>query len=259
MRFKFSLLLMPEVSGDVIPIGYQYCLSSRFKELLTADADAYHKWLAQNGLDVPNFPISLFAISNFYIPKIIVNDDRLQICVPRIQFWASFLPEVNTLEFLNQSFLDKELVIGDDFTSVHFKIVAIDEVSPVDFNPVMEYQTLSPIVIKALRSNNTLEYLAPNNQFFAEFMIDELIERWQALYQCPYNGSRMFRFRLLAPERRKSVKVMDAQGNEVKVVGYMMKFRLEMAPELHEIAYIMGLGDEINSGFGYIELIKKRR
>lgn len=259
MRFKFSLLLMPEVGGDVIPIGYQYCLASQFHALLTEDGKAYHNWLAQNGLDTPELQMNLFSISNFYIPKIIVNDDRLQICVPRIQFWASFLPEVNTLEFLNQRFLNRKLSIGDSVTSVCFTIVGIDEISPVLFSESMEYQTLSPVVVKALRPNKTLEYLTPTNNYFAQFIVDELIQRWEMLNRRPYMGSRMFRFRLLSPERRKSVKVVDSTNIEYKVVGYMMKFRIDMAPELQEIAYITGIGDDVDLGFGYIELIKKRR
>ena len=52
---------------------------------------------------------------------------------------------------------------------------------------------------------------------------------------------------------------MSNQPSPQKIVGYMLKFRLEMDPELQEFAYVSGLGDDINLGFGYVELIRKHK
>lgn len=256
MRLKFSLLILSEVSGNVLPITYQQALATVFKQLLTADQKAYKQWLYDNQV-IPS-PVNNHVVSNLYIPKIIVEKDRLKICVPRIQFWVSFIPEIGTRELVMRQFMDKEFSIGDDVSSVMFKVVSIEDVSPVTFRPFMEYQTLSPVVVKAFRANHTLEYLNPNIPVFAEFLVESLIERWEQYYNCEYYDSRDFQFELLTPERRKAVMITDGV-NEQKCVGYMMKFGLRMSPILQEFAYVSGIGDEIENGFGYIELLRKRK
>lgn len=259
MRFKFSLQVNGEVSGNILPIGYQQQLTQQVTSLLKSDQQSYRNWLASNGVKDDPAGYNVMAVSNLYIPKIIVEGDRLKICVPRIQFWISVILDIGTKDFLCSCMLDKEFVIGDWQSAVHFRISEIEEVSPVEYHELMEYQTLSPIVVKAYRANHTLEYLNPNTYVYSEFMVEELIERWERFYGCQYMGRRDFRFTLLMPERRKSVPVVNESNVPVKVVGYMMKFRLEMSPELQEFAYVTGLGYEIKNGFGFIELIRKRK
>ena len=59
--------------------------------------------------------------------------------------------------------------------------------------------------------------------------------------------------------RRKAVSIFPDTPHFQKVVGYMLKFRLQMSPVLQEFAYICGLGDDIGYGFGYVELLKKKK
>lgn len=228
--------------------------------MLSNDTTAYNEWLQKNGFDPSNDShLQIYSISNLYVPKIMVFDDRLQINVPRIQFWASFLPEVGTREMLTQTLVGQEFTIGDAKSAVAFKVSEISDVSPVRFMERMEYQSLAPVVVKALRQNQTLEYLAPQNPFFAQFLYDGLVDRWEQFYQCPFEGIRGFRFTLLAPERRKAVDVNAGMPDARKEVGYLLKFRMEMDPVLQEFAYLLGLGDDLDQGFGYLELLKKKK
>lgn len=260
MRLKITLEVLPEVSGNILPISYQFELAAAFTRLITSDKEAYDAWLAANGLTpLDNIRQKVYSLSNLYVPKVFVEGDRLYVNVPRIQFWVSFLPEVETRSFIDAQLLDKQFSIGDSKSAVTFKISAISDISPVVFTDVMEYQSISPVVIKALRPNNTLDYLSPDNQFFSQFMVEELIERWEAFYKRKYEGDRSFHFNLLAVPRRKAVTIFTDTPRHQKVVGYMLKFRLKMSPVLQEFAYVCGLGDDIGFGFGYIELLKKKK
>ena len=252
---------MPDVSGIVLPISYQYELAQAFHQLLTADLAAYESWLSTNGLQSLTHEEAprAYSLSNLYVPKILVEGDRLSIQVPRIQFWVSMLPQYDTREFLESALLGKVMAVGDAQSSVSFRISAIDNISPVIYRDRMEYQTLSPIVVKALRNNGTLEYLSPTNPYFSEFMYEGLVERWENFYGRRFEGIRGFQFQLLAPERRKAVNVGAGTPGATKVVSYMLKFRLEMDAELQEFAYITGIGDDLENGFGYIELLKKKK
>ena len=173
MRLKITLEVLPLVSGNILPISYQFELASAFNRLIMSNMQAYEKWLFDNGLQpIDNIRQKVYSLSNLYVPKVYVVGDRLYINVPRIQFWVSFLPEVETRKFLTQQLLDKQFSIGDSKSAVAFKIIAIDDISPVIFTEIMEYQSISPIVVKALRQNNSLDYLSPDNQFFSQFMIE---------------------------------------------------------------------------------------
>lgn len=260
MRFKISLEVLSQVSGNVLPIGYQYELYRKFHELITLSQSHYESWLEANGLTTQIADEqAIYSVSNFYIPKLYVENDRLTIQVPRIQFWVSFLPEIGTREFLEDVLRDQIFAVGDEFSSVSFQITEIEDISPVFYNDSMDYQSLSPIVIQGVRENGTKEFLPPSNPCFADFMYQDLVERWERYYQRPFNGIRGYNFYLLAPERRKSMSILVDSPVPVKLIGYMIKFRIEMDPMLQEFAYVCGLGDQLKLGFGYIELLKKRK
>lgn len=258
MRFRITLELVTEKHGNTLPISYQYELNSVITQMLTENSSLFEDWLNKNNLtfDIAK-NVNLFTISNLYIPKIFVEGDRLRINVPRVQFWISILPLVGTEEMIRETLLDRTFVIGDNLSCVCFHVSDISQVTPVKFFNKMEYQTLSPLVIIGLRPNHSIEYLNPQSLYFAKFMVEGIIERWENLYHQPYLGDRRYKFELLMPEKRKAVTIYSNTTQQQKVVGYMMKFRLYMAPELQEIAYTLGLGDKIKEGFGYIELLKK--
>lgn len=258
MRYKLTLEVVQDSYGTVLPISYQYELSVAINNLLTSNNNEYSKWLLDNGFTVAEAQqFNLYAISNLYVPKIYVQGDRLQINVPRVQLWISVLPEINTDQFLHSVFDNNEVLLGDQISKVLFRIVSLDVVSPVVYTQVMKYQSLSPIVVLGVRPNNSIEYLFPQNRFFSEFFVQNLIDRWEFIHKKPYVGNHRFSFQLLRAEKRKAVSLHSGSVNYQKVIGYMIKFRLIMDPLLQEMAYVCGIGDYINQGFGYLELLDK--
>lgn len=258
MRFKIILSVCPEAFGTVLPISYQFELAACVNRLLTSNGERYQKWLYTNGLGPEdNLRQKLYSISNLYIPKIRVEGDRLNIGVPRVQFWLSFWPKNETESFVRQCVENQEVVLGDRRSKVMFVVESVNMVSPIEFGEVMEYMTLSPFVMIGMRPNRCLEYLSPENPVFFQFAVEELIERYERLHRSLYTGSREYKVELLSPVKRKGVCIRQYTPREMKVIGYMFRFRLTMAPELQQLAYETGLGDKINFGFGYLELLNK--
>ena len=90
MRFKLVLSVQTELSGNILPVSYQYELSSCVHRILTEDRGAYEQWLGMNGfLPEMNTRYKLLSVSNFYIPKIKVEEDRLYVLAKRVQLWIS--------------------------------------------------------------------------------------------------------------------------------------------------------------------------
>ena len=258
MRFKVILSVSPDL-GSVLPISYQYELAACVNRLMTGNEAAYSQWLHLNQLShEDNLRQKLYSISNLYIPKIHVEGDRLKILTPRIQFWISFTHEVGTEEYVRECMLGQEVVIGDRLSRVRLQIEKIDPVASVEFSETMEYMALAPMVVIGMRPNNSLEFLDPTNDYFARFLVDDLIERYERLSRSPYTGSREYSFELLSPPKRKGVLVRPYTPQQQKIIGYMFKFRLTMDVSLQRFAYDLGMGDKINFGFGYVELINKQ-
>lgn len=258
MRFKLTLEVVADAYGTVLPISYQYDLSQVVRHIMYADQAGYQAWLSANGFTAEDdHHCNLYCISNLYVPRIYVQGSRLQINVPRVQMWISVYPGEGTAEFIQRTFLGQSLVIGDSISRVKFNITSVDIVSPVKYLPQMEYQTLAPLVVLGIRPNHSVEFLFPQNPYFAEFIVQELIERWEFLNCRPFTGNRSFKFELICPEKRKAVACSAAEISQPKVIGYMLKFRLTLDPQLQEIAYVCGVGDYVRHGFGYLELLDK--
>lgn len=256
MRFKISLNVQADDSGTVLPISYQFELASCVYRLLTTNYFRFRQWLESNGLShSDDRQQKVYSISNLYIPKVQVDGDRLIIGVPRVQFWISFWPREGTADFVRKCFSDQTLLIGDKKTRVKFVVTAIEEMPTIEFTDQMEYLTLAPIVVIGMRPNGSLEYLDPQNPCYSQFAMEDLTERYGRLMRRPYDGPHDFKWELLAPPKRKGVTIYQGTPKERKVVGYMLRFRLTAPPELQEMAYETGLGDKINFGFGYVELL----
>ena len=258
MRFKVVLTLNTNVSGNVLPISYQYELSSAINRILTEDNVRYLNWLSINGLTEDDaVQQKLYSLSNLYVPRLYVHEDRMTINVPRVQFWISFHHSINTEEYVKSALLAHDLVLGDRKSRVHFTVESIDPVTPVECKETMVYQSISPVTVIAIRANNSVEYLEPSNPFFGQFIVEELIERWERLHKMPYEGARHFLFHTLIAPKRKAVTVKSGTPMQKKVISYMIKFEITMDPMLQELAYDLGVGNKIHQGFGYIELLYK--
>lgn len=259
MRFKISLNVHPEESGAILPVSYQYELTACIHRLLTEDKVRYAKWLSANGLTSEDSRrVKLYSLSNLYVPRIFVEGDRLHINVPRVQVWISFAHNEGTEEFLRSCITNRKILLGDKKSRVGMQIGDISLVSGVEFKETMEYQSMSPVVVAGMRPNGSVEFLDPEKNVFTQFMFEGLIERWENLNHKAWTGSRDFHLEMITPPRRKGIYVHHFTPQEQKVIGYLLKFRVTMDPELQEFAYNLGIGDRIEQGFGYLELLNKQ-
>lgn len=261
MRFKIVLDVNHGVSGSTLPISYQLELSAAVNRLLTSDQVAYDNWLRLNNLsaDLP-FQMKVYSLSNLYIPNIVVAGNRLTIRAKRVQFWISFLPEVGTEEYLRTCLMSQVFSIGDRISRVQFSVSDILSVSPVyEFSETMDYISMSPVTVMAYDHDNHIEYLSPEDHDFLPFLVDGILERYELYYGRPWRGELRPAIEYQDVPRRKMISINAMTPKQYRVVCYMLRFRLTLPPELQRFAYVSGIGDKINYGFGYIELRDKTR
>ncbi|MFL1683515.1 CRISPR-associated endoribonuclease Cas6 [Coprobacter secundus] len=257
MRFKLILSVKPESFGNVLPVSYQYELSSCIHRKLTDNMGLYVEWLQQNGfISDLSSRYRLFSISNFYIPRIKVEVDRLCILARRVQLWISFLPVRGTRELVEQIFLGQDLLIGDRHSKVEFVVDEIMEIEDPDYKQTMDYLSLSPIVFANVRPNRSIEYIGPDSPEYQDILLDTILEKYEYFYRKEFPHNLQFGFELITPPKRKGIFIKRFTPDETKIIGYMYKFRLTLHPTLHRLIYNTGLGEKINLGFGCVEVLK---
>ncbi|MEG1615394.1 MAG: CRISPR-associated endoribonuclease Cas6 [Bacteroidales bacterium] len=257
MRFKIVLLVRSEAFGNVLPVSYQFELSSCIYKKLTENRQQYSEWLGLNGFaEDKNLKHKLFSLSNFYIPKIKVEEDRLHVLARKVQLWISFLPERGTKEFIENIFSNQTLLIGDRKTQVEFQVESIEENLKVDFSKSIEYLSLSPIVVSNLRQNKSIEYIGPEDPNYSESLLTILLDKYQHFYGKKFPYIPECSFELLSPAKRKGIFIKRFTGDETKIIGYMYKFRFKTHPVLQHLLYNTGLGDKVGLGFGCVEMIR---
>lgn len=258
MRLKLVLLVQSKMCGNILPASYQYELSSCIHKKITENAELYEMWLQMNGFPYYNDANhKLFSISNFYIPKIKAEEDRLYILAKRVQLWISFLPERGTREIIERIFDNQILCIGDKRTRVQFLVESIKECTDPVFSAQMEYLSLSPIVFTLPRPNLTFEYLGPEDDNYPMLLMENLLEKYRYFYGKDFPGEPECRFALLTPPKRKGIYIKRFTPSESKIIGYMYKFSLRVHPTLHRLLYHTGIGEQINYGFGCVEILNK--
>ncbi|WP_455499107.1 CRISPR-associated endoribonuclease Cas6 [Coprobacter sp.] len=257
MRFKLIFTVKSEYSGNVLPVSYQYELSSCIHRMLTGNKELYEQWLRINGfLPEMNIRYRLFSISNFYIPKIKVEADRLFILAKRVQLWISCLPERCTEEFINTLFAGKSLLIGDRHTQVELQVDDIIKTDVKTYPETISYLSLSPIVFVHVRANRSVEYISPDIPGYNEILLNHILEKYRYFYGKDFTGDTNFNFELLTEPKRKGIFIKRFTRDESKIIGYMYKFKLTLHPVLHQLIHNTGLGDKVNLGFGCIEILE---
>ncbi len=256
MRFKIVLLVREEAFGNVLPVSYQFELSSCIYKKLTSDSSRYGSWLEQNGYTHhSNIKHKLFSLSNFYIPKLKVVEDRLHVLAKRVQLWISFLPEKGTEAYIQSLLVGQNLLIGDKKTQVSFTIESVEPVRSIDFVETVNYLSLSPIVVSCLRPNRSVEYISPGDPHYKEVLLAQLVDKYEHFYGHPFQGKPSCELNLLTDPKRKGIYIKRFTKDETKVIGYMYKFQLTLHPELHHLLYNTGLGDKVGLGFGCVEVL----
>lgn len=263
MRFRIDLKI-DIASQRVLPINYQYELSSAiYKCMSRSDAD-YTAWLHDNGFTdsvPPGKRFKLFCFSNFRIPRFSIDNDRLRLECDRVALYLSFLPEQSTAAFVKGAFADQVLEVGDRISKVSFRVTDItilpplSEMAKIDAAGVAEgvFRTLSPVCVsRKNQQTGRADYLSPVDSQMGEYLMRNLREKYKFYYGEEYAGKTDFEFELLSEPRRKGITIKRFSPQETKVIGYGYRFRLRCDPGLMDIAGDCGLGEKGSIGFGFI-------
>jgi CRISPR-associated endoribonuclease Cas6 len=271
MRFRLKIYFSFGEYGHLLPVNYQYELSSWIYHTLANGDAAYSDWLHRNGYTKDNKQFRLFTFSQLQISKLRIEGDRLALLSDQATLYLSFLPERATEEFVKGLFASQSFDLGDVKSKVRCNVQSVELVEPPIFEPTMTFQTLSPIVLSGHLPDGKPTYISPETPDITQIIFNNLCTKYEAFYGRPFEGYGEteaasesqkqssvisgISFELIAPLKRKKITIKAGTPQQTYIVGYMTRFRISLPAELMRIMYETGIGEKGSMGFGMVEKI----
>jgi CRISPR-associated endoribonuclease Cas6 len=140
--------------------------------------------------------------------------------------------------------------------AVSMSIEDIEVVGDPDINDEMEFSCMSPITV-----TSPLEFKEERPRYgriedhdFQEKIRRDLISKYYLVHDSlPANENLeiVFNQRYINNKRRVS-RLVDYNG--IKILGYMIPFKVKGNPELIQVGYQLGFGHKNNCGFGMVKV-----
>ncbi len=257
---KFKIKLERTTERMVIPINYQYELSSWiYKVIRNADAQ-YSLFLHEKGYQTKRKTFKLFSFSNLTIPQRNIKKDRIEIISKDADFQISFYMDKTAENFIMGLFKNQLFNLGDTISNVPLSVKQVEAVAMPTFGESVILKPTSPLVIGKKNEKGHDDYLAPDHPDFADLLIRNLWDKYQATGQAiPLEWQNAtISCRIIDLNRLKSrlVTIKANTPEQTKVRGYVdFSFELTAPKELIELALLAGLGKENALGFGACEVV----
>ncbi len=240
-------------NGSLLPINYQYELSSWiYKVIERADAE-YSDFLHNKGFQLDGRRFKMFTFSQLDTRHYEILGNQIKLLGKEISFIIRFAVDSSLEHFITGLFMQQRFRLGDKNSTIDLEVVGAETVAPPFFQQTMKYQCLSPLCISRMREDNSAEYLSPENPDYGKLLAQNLARKSQALAGMTEPGRAAlpdFHFRLLNTPRKKGVHIKANTASHTQVVGYLFHFELTAPVELHELGYNAGFGEKNSMGFG---------
>ena len=133
MRFRLTLRVERE-KGTLLPLNYQYELSSWIYRLLNRSDSRFGAWLHESGYCGEGKNFKLFTFSHLQVPAFQVKGDRMDIRSERIGLVVSFYPMELAEPFVSGTFCGCSFVLGDRKSQIHFSVEAVERCRRAGFD-----------------------------------------------------------------------------------------------------------------------------
>lgn len=262
MRFKLLLEVNKTVFGNVLPIDYQYAMSSAIYKILSHGDETYATWLHDNGFEHESGKrFKLFCFSPLKIEKRHHPDNSDKLCINSdiVEWQISFLPEKSTEDFIKGLFSKQIFELANpNSPKVQFTIKQVEVMPEPIYSKEMTYSTMSPICVKFKLENGKIDYLSPKDVRSINILLDNLKDKYRSFYHSDLEFSRdEFKIEVLNEPKSSLINIKPNTSESTSVRGFKCQMKLTAPIELQKIAYESGLGSECSQGFGCLRVIKK--
>lgn len=264
MRFKIYLHIKNRLA--LLPMDYQYLMSSAVYKLIQRGDEAYSKFLHDEGYTPGGLKrFKLFTFSSLQLPKYTMVREKgvFELHGREASFIISFMVDAAAEAFVKGMFVNEAISIGDKYNQVDMEVLRVEGMPQPLFREVMEYKCISPVTVGKKEKDRKHEtYLFPDHPEFGDFIVNNLIAKSLAYrlaesdaYAHPFED---FRFQLLGEYKTKKITIKPFTKEAIDVRGSLFRFRLTAPVVLQEIGYYAGFGENNAMGFGMVEVTNNR-
>jgi len=268
MRLK--LTLSQEKTIETLPINTGYLIASAIYNTLGKSSQDYATWLHNQGYSEIHHPrnFKFFTFSNLDIPIREIRGNQLISKSRQCSFLISSPKEDFLQNLVSGLFHEGSLRLGPAV----FQKKLIETLPEPEFKPEMSFLMLSPTTLSIqeidAQGKHLKHFLRPNDPRVPGLMKQNLIHKYETLYEKPYaNGDAEFKFEFKDDYLQRQLKkgkgieklitIAEGTRKETKVKAILCPFTIQADPELIQVGYDCGFGNNNAMGFGMVkEMVK---
>ena len=255
------VLTLEHQTPQVLPINYQYLLSSWIYKTLENANEAYAEKLHREGYGFGGKKYKLFCFGELrprlydldrYAKTFILSKSPTKLAL-------SFYVEEALQHFVFGLFKDQRFVLSSGQFSVSFQVSNVEVLATPKFEPAMRFQLLSPLCISQnIAGEKYAQFLSPEADNYAKLLLLNLVRKQNAIAkelagqsQDSLELSFPYAFRLLSPIKSKLYTIKG-----IKIRGYLFDFELKAPADLLALGYFAGFGERNSSlGMGMVSIL----
>lgn len=262
---QFQITFHVSTPGQLLPLSYQYELSSWIYALIGKSNQEFASFLHSEGYGKGVKRFKLFTFSHLNIPRPFeILDDRIKILSREISLVASFLVPQAADQVITGLFQEQRLTLGDRISQVELEVQEVRVLPLPDWGGnTIHLQTTSPLMVSKpeVLSNGKLrhQYLSPLNEVFEQYFEINLKEKHRVAVSYglaePVEEELPITFHCLSEKPKKRlIRIRAHTPSETKVAGYLCRFKLSAPRELIRVGMLAGFGGENALGFGAVQM-----
>ena len=187
MRLTLKLYI-DRFSGNMLPLNYHYELASAIYKIMSQYETEYATWLHECGYSSNGKKqFKLFNFSDLYIPKYLINGDRMEVLSDYACWEISFLLPEGIYNFIHGVLEGQCFRVADKISGINFRITDITEAAyggPYTGKAFCGFNLLSvpKSVLITIKANTPQQTKVRGYRY--DFEITLPIELMRLLYDC---------------------------------------------------------------------------
>lgn len=261
--FKITIRKNKEAETALLPINYQYPVSSWIYKTINQSNPEFAEWLHSKGYSDGKKQFRLFNFSEFFIKDSKIKDDRLLIGNSDMIIYISFYPIEIPEHFIVGLFNNQEFFLGDSCSKAYFHVKNIEHLKEPTFSDKMTFKTISPVLVtwKNSPEDRYPQYLNPSRaDHYGQCLLNNLVNKYNTFYgnaggMGSYQVNNILsEFKVKNTPKSRLITVKSGTPQESKLRAFHFSFDITAPEPLLRLGYYAGFGEKNSLGFGCVEV-----
>lgn len=264
---QFKIVFHVKHPGQLMPLSYQYELSSWLYRLIGSANSDFGEFLHSRGYVSGKKRFKLFTFSQLHVPTYEILGDRMKVLSREVSFVVSFLVERAAQELILGLFHHQSLRLGDKISQIDLAVQSVYSLPAPDLAADrVRLRATSPILVSEPEERGdgrlTHNYLHPHDEAYAHFFFQNLLDKYDSARRHQLveavDTTQPMQLDILTPEpKRRGIRIKAFTPQETKIIGYVYDFELQAPRELLRVGMLAGFGGENALGFGGTKILNQ--